>query len=908
MAIKDTFINTHCGTKQADRLPKAIADDYIRIDERTLEDLTAQMERFASQVTFHDGSGESLTWQSFFNVDADMLQQQMKEGSVAPHMALLLSFLKLYGKEQEQLNMLLRRHRDFYYKEVLGFEPRKGSIGTVPVCFQLKKSTSSVFIPKGTLFDAGKDAEARPIYYATTEDVTLNKAKVTSCKQFSDGKIYDIAMSEDVSLKTSSALDKNLGNSSLHTLAKGNVSTSTDIHHVYLSLPNIEKADGNISIQCSKTVSFQKAEYTTADGWTEFDNNPKAFPLSINADKPHFAPYDNKVHEGKLGFNTPLVRLTCNTVYEVMNAVEGIKSLTFHLTDSENLAITNNLGIVANTMGAKPFGTLCQKGDLFIVTFPFIVRENSMVFGKASTSTPNAQINIKLQSNNTDVEYAIALSSKLPTSCIVKLNDDKYDQTKFPLNFAKYIASQMKGSKLKPTEHAEPTQYSILELKTPIKAAYSFQIENIQKCVITPQQGEVPTSQGNILSPNGKPLQKNDDTGKALQKSEQVNAFFMKGNTIETLFKKDDHFKTELYFHLSGMDKAGPLSMYFQFNPFNKSNVHVAQWSYHDGNNWIALPTTSVVKDTTDGLCRSGIVVLNFDADKVEWFKASFIGNYTFNLVQPIQTQVAELEFDRAASPGTPPVGLPLPAGTITKPKTTIPGIQTVKQPFEGKRADYDETEEQFACRVSEKLRHKGRAWTAWDYERLVLERFPSIASVQCYPAYDKNYCLTPGSVLLVVIPQLSAFTQENPLKPKVETTMIRDIELFLKDKCPAHVTVFVQNPKYEEIKTTCTISLPSGCIDKEHYSALLCSELTAFLAPWTASGKNDIDNKRMLNESDIAAFIQQQPYVDKIWTLQVNIDGREVFQGTDIRPSDIGILLTSAENHEITIVSNDKF
>ena len=91
MAIKDTFINTHCGTKQADRLPKAIADDYIRIDERTLEDLTAQMERFASQVTFHDGSGESLTWQSFFNVDADMLKQQMKEGSVAPHMALLLS-------------------------------------------------------------------------------------------------------------------------------------------------------------------------------------------------------------------------------------------------------------------------------------------------------------------------------------------------------------------------------------------------------------------------------------------------------------------------------------------------------------------------------------------------------------------------------------------------------------------------------------------------------------------------------------------------------------------------------------------------------------------------------------------------------------------------------------------------
>ena len=327
-----------------------------------------------------------------------------------------------------------------------------------------------------------------------------------------------------------------------------------------------------------------------------------------------------------------------------------------------------------------------------------------------------------------------------------------------------------------------------------------------------------------------------------------------------------------------------------------------------------------MIKDTTDGLCRSGIIVLNINADNVEWLKASFDERNWFKQLQRIRTQTAELAFDCIASQGMPPVGIPLRAGTITRPKTAIPGIKTVVQPYNGNRADCDETHLQFECRVSEYLRHKGRAWTAWDYERLVLEHFPNIASVQCYPSSNSEGQLTPGSVFLVVIPQLDACHQDTPLTPHVDSDTLNDIEAYLKTVRSDHISITVENPQYDEIRVTCTISLCPDCIDKEYYTTMLDTALKVFLAPWTDATQTVVVNKSKLNESDIVAFIQQQPYVDKIWCIQVKIIEHEVRQGTkaqiiehevrqgtDIQPYNIGHLLTSAKDHEINIKSNDE-
>ena len=88
---------------------------------------------------------------------------------------------------------------------------------------------------------------------------------------------------------------------------------------------------------------------------------------------------------------------------------------------------------------------------------------------------------------------------------------------------------------------------------------------------------------------------------------------------------------------------------------------------------------------------------------------------------EAVEVDAVELDYS-PLSEGKAPIGTALPAGTITKSINAIAGIKKIKQSYEGEKGTEDESESLFRCRVSEKLRHKGRAWSAWDYARLLLE------------------------------------------------------------------------------------------------------------------------------------------------------------------------------------------
>ena len=60
------------------------------------------------------------------------------------------------------------------------------------------------------------------------------------------------------------------------------------------------------------------------------------------------------------------------------------------------------------------------------------------------------------------------------------------------------------------------------------------------------------------------------------------------------------------------------------------------------------------------------------------------------------------------------------------------------------------ETPATYPARLGERLRHKERAVQPWDYERLVLERFPPLWMVRALPARDASGA-APGSTLVVV-------------------------------------------------------------------------------------------------------------------------------------------------------------
>lgn len=113
------------------------------------------------------------------------------------------------------------------------------------------------------------------------------------------------------------------------------------------------------------------------------------------------------------------------------------------------------------------------------------------------------------------------------------------------------------------------------------------------------------------------------------------------------------------------------------------------------------------------------------------------------------------------------------------------------------------ESEQHFQMRVSENLRHKGKALTPWDYEHLILENFPEVGSVHCFPTrsyYSLNQ--EPGRVLIIVTP-LNTDCDHSLCSPKqLDSSYLLAIRRFLLSVSRSHVQIEVRNPGYEKSRS----------------------------------------------------------------------------------------------------------
>ncbi len=122
--------------------------------------------------------------------------------------------------------------------------------------------------------------------------------------------------------------------------------------------------------------------------------------------------------------------------------------------------------------------------------------------------------------------------------------------------------------------------------------------------------------------------------------------------------------------------------------------------------------------------------------------------------------------------------------------------------------------------RVSERLRHKHRAVTVSDYERLVLENYPQIHKVKCISHTgiitgknnNKKYSETlPGNVTMVTMPDLINNTAANPLRPYTSIGLLTEMQTYLQNLNTPFVVsnlnnqqlnrLHVTNPQFEEVQ-----------------------------------------------------------------------------------------------------------
>jgi hypothetical protein len=207
-----------------------------------------------------------------------------------------------------------------------------------------------------------------------------------------------------------------------------------------------------------------------------------------------------------------------------------------------------------------------------------------------------------------------------------------------------------------------------------------------------------------------------------------------------------------------GLENAKPLqslSLLFQFaegSAEDEDNDPPAiHWSYLTNNEWRPMLGEDVVADGTFGFQTTGIVKLNIPADATNnntiittglyWLCASVSENSNrIPQLIDVVTQAAEAIFIDNDNDQTH-FDTSLPKGSINKLNVAVAAISKVTQPFASFDGKHKEVGKEFYTRVSERLRHKARAITPWDYEHLVLDRFPVIYKVKCITHTDPN-CL----------------------------------------------------------------------------------------------------------------------------------------------------------------------
>jgi hypothetical protein len=325
-------------------------------------------------------------------------------------------------------------------------------------------------------------------------------------------------------------------------------------------------------------------------------------------------------------------------------------------------------------------------------------------------------------------------------------------------------------------------------------------------------------------------------------------------------------------------------------------------WYYLDNNIWKPLrPGFEVLEDNTQNLTTTGIIKFALPENMtntntvmpadLHWIRASIPKNSrSVSEMIGIHTQAVKATFTNAPANDKFRLGKPIEAEQLTKLEEGDASVKQVKQPYETFGGQVPEQVGMYYVRVSELLRHKGRAIQKFDYERLVLDRFPEVFRAKCINhsfglnanLYKNDFPYAPGYVIMCVIPDLTKLKAGNSFEPKVPVSLLEKIDDHIRKRVSPFVRFRAMNPRYEKINLCLKVKLVRGK-DEVYYKEKLKDDLQKFLAPWAVGPQYlfKLAFGACVNRSTIIGFIESLNYIDFIGELKMRHDSEAVYDNT---------------------------
>lgn len=338
-----------------------------------------------------------------------------------------------------------------------------------------------------------------------------------------------------------------------------------------------------------------------------------------------------------------------------------------------------------------------------------------------------------------------------------------------------------------------------------------------------------------------------------------------------------------LYLGLKFSGKPKKVNLYFVLNRDSENHgngIGKFQWAYLGSNRWKPLPEENRLSDSTANFTSSGIVSLALPNDMQNdghlmpkgfvWIRINPTENNWRECARILSVFSQTLEVKRVSGFEKGNVLRHLKPKTIKELTQSFAGLSGVFQLEESFGGKARESDSKMRTRVAEFLLHRNQCVNVHDYERVILEHFPEVYKVKCFPHmkidistghYD---CSSPGNLLVVPVAPLFA-DGSFQMDPCLDGSVVREIREFLQNRIPgfAHVQVF--NPFFDKIQVRCNVRFQSG---KNEGKMLLDlnEKINRFLSPWFPQDGGIVDHFGWkLEKEALKAYIESLDYIEYV-------------------------------------------
>nr|WP_252733584.1 hypothetical protein [Paracoccus marinaquae] len=388
----------------------------------------------------------------------------------------------------------------------------------------------------------------------------------------------------------------------------------------------------------------------------------------------------------------------------------------------------------------------------------------------------------------------------------------------------------------------------------------------------------------------------------------------------------------QLFIQITGPNPTGPTVICFDI----AESAHLrlvprpnpVRWCYLSAHGWKDMPETSLSSDTTAGLMRSGLVTIDLPEDAIEhspempaggvWIAAVATTRrlHVFPRLNRISVNGIWVRRGDSSWRGDEP-------GRVWSFNPPQPGIGAIREIATPGDVHPPETTDAYVARVGERLRHRRRAVTPWDIERMVLQEFPEVWMVKCLPHLDRtDPAPMPGVATVVAVRRPpGGRTPRHPEPCLFDVAVLQRIHDFIAGQGTAFARFEVVNPAFERLQVRAKIAVEAGRENGAMAQALK-HELARYLSVWTA-GRALQRFGWSLNTRALKAHIADLGYVrgvtdfsvlhlsaddsrshELLDTAQAAEDPRGLY-GPIIRPRRPWGLPLSAADHVLTILSD---